>query len=280
MVLESNMQAYRFIDAPQRSSFKEAIIVLSTLALLSLALALSNVPFTLKLGAVGSLFSLAIIGRFVYAVHIALLASLLLLPSPFFHLFQVWPFTILGPLVIYGAVVIVTPQLRHSIGWMRFGNIDTKAAKLIIATVFVSSLSLVGWVVLIKPDIQHHLALVPELPVWAYPFAGIGFALVNSAMEEIIFRGILMEATDSALGPGCWSVFIQAVPFAALHYLGGFPNGVLGFIMVLIYGVMLGAVRRISKGILAPVITHFAADMTIFSIIVFILFRYKDGLIS
>jgi membrane protease YdiL (CAAX protease family) len=94
-------------------------------------------------------------------------------------------------------------------------------------------------------------------------------------MEEAIFRGIMMEALDSALGAGYCSIGIQAIPFAALHYIAGFPNGVLGFIMVLIYGVMLGAIRRLSKGILAPLVAHIAADSTIFSILVFILFQYK-----
>jgi hypothetical protein len=33
------------------------------------------------------------------------------------------------------------------------------------------------------------------------------------------------------------------------------------------YGVMLGAVRRASKGMLAPLMLHVAADVTIFSIL-------------
>lgn len=274
------MQVNRFIDAPRRSSFMETIIVLSTVVLTSLTFVLSTLDGKLKLTVIASLLCLAIINRCVYAIHIIVLASLLIVLGPISPLFQIWPFTILGPLVIYGAMTIVISQLRHSIGWIRLGNINTKVTKLIIATVFVSSLSLIGWVVLIKPDIKHHLALVPELPLWAYPFAGIGFALLNSVMEEAIFRGVFMEAIDSALGAGYWSVCIQAVPFAALHYIAGFPNGMFGFFMVLIYGVMLGAIRRISKGIFAPVITHLAADITIFSILAFIFLRYQDGVIS
>jgi membrane protease YdiL (CAAX protease family) len=57
--------------------------------------------------------------------------------------------------------------------------------------------------------------------------------------------------------------------FAALHFRNGFPNGISGFFLVFIYGIMLGIIRRISKGMLAPVITHIAADFTIFLIIVF-----------
>ena len=52
-----------------------------------------------------------------------------------------------------------------------------------------------------------------------------------------------MEALDSTLGAGYWSVCIQSIPFAAFHYLAGFPNGILGFSMVIIYAIMLGAIR-------------------------------------
>jgi uncharacterized protein len=244
-----------------------AALVLSTLALLSLALVLPHVGFTVKLSVIGCLVGPAMLAGAVYAVHAVLFAALLLIPGPVIPLFQVWPFTILGPLVIYGAAVLAIPRLRHSIGWIRRGTIDTKVTILIIAAVSVSSLSLVGWIVWMKPDIQPYLALMPELPFWVYPFAGLGFAVVNAAMEEIVFRGILMEAVDSAIGAGYGSVCIQAVPFAALHYIAGFPNGIPGFVMVLFYGVTLGAIRHISKGMLAPLVTHLAADITIFSIV-------------
>jgi uncharacterized protein len=271
--MATGMPVYRSIDVPRRSSFMGSNLILSGIVLLSLASVLPALDGKLKLAAITGLLFLAIIYRCVYAIHSLVLVLLLLVLGPVFPLFRIWPFTLLGPVVIYGALAVSIPQLRHSIGWIRLGKINSKAKKLIIATVIVSSLALIGWVILRKPDIAHHLALFPELPFWAYPFAGIGFALLNSVMEEAVFRGIFMEAIDSALGAGYWSVFVQAVPFAALHYIAGFPNGVLGVLMVLIYGVMLGAIRRISKGIFAPVIAHSAADLTIFSILAFVFLR-------
>jgi membrane protease YdiL (CAAX protease family) len=38
--------------------------------------------------------------------------------------------------------------------------------------------------------------------------------------------------------------------------------------MAMIYGVMLGAIRRRSRGILAPFVTHVVADLVIFVILV------------
>jgi uncharacterized protein len=261
------MQISRTINAPRRSSFMGAVIILFTIALLSLAFLFPHLGIAFKLAGVGSLLGLAILSGDAYAAHAVLLGGLLL-SGPVIPLFRNWPFAILGPLVIYGAVAVAVRPLRHTIGWIGRGIFDSKVTTLIIVTVLVSSLSLVAWVVWMKPDIQQHLAHMPDLPLWGYPFAGLGFALLNAAMEEFVFRGIFMEAIDRAVGPGYGSVWIQAVPFATLHYWGGFPNGICGCVMVFIYGVMLGAIRRISRGMLAPMAAHLAADMTIFSILV------------
>jgi hypothetical protein len=164
------MQNSRAIEAPCRSTFMDTAIIVATMALLSLAtLALPQVGFVVKLMVTGLLLGPAILSGAVYAVHAVLLAALLLIPGTAIPLFRVWPFTILGPLAIYGALAVAVPRLRHSMGWIRRGMIDPQVTVLIIATVPVSSLSLVGWVVWLKPDIQPYLASMPKLPFWAYP---------------------------------------------------------------------------------------------------------------
>lgn len=99
----------------------------------------------------------------------------------------------------------------------------------------------------------------------------VGFACLNAAMEEILFRGIMLEALDSALGETIWTVGIQSAAFAAFHYLAGFPNGLLGVLMVFVYGLMLGMIRRRARGMLAPWVAHVVADITIFATLVVIL---------
>jgi len=157
--------------------------------------------------------------------------------------------------------------LRRSVGWLRAGRFGPDVRILVIVTVLVSAAALVAWTMLSKPDLRHHLALVPALPLWAYPIAAIGFGALNAAMEETIFRGVMMEALDSALGAGYASIGVQALSFAAFHYLAGFPSGAIGFAMTFAYGAMLGLVRRRSGGLLAPWIAHVAADLAIFSIL-------------
>ena len=253
------------VTTPPRSSRVATAIVLSVIGVLSLAMIVPGTAGKWVLAALVVLLLLAIIRKAIYATHIALLALIWALVVGFVPHIQLWPLNPLAPLIVYGMAVVLTPQLRRSVGWLRTGHFRPDVRLLVVATVIVSSAALVIWTVFTKPDLQRHLALIPEMPLWVYPLAAIGFATINAAMEEIIFRGVMMEALDSALGETYWSVGTQAVSFAALHYLAGFPNGVLGFLMVFVYGVMLGLVRRRSKGLFAPWVAHVAADITIFA---------------
>lgn len=204
--------------------------------------------------------------RLLAAVHLLLFAMLAVLFAQFGAVL-VWPLPLLVPLMVYAAGVGAVPALRRSTGWIRAGKMTLPVVLFVLATSLCSGIALVGWVRLTHADITHHLAQMPQWPVWVYPFAGIGFAIVNATMEEAVFRGILMQALDRTLGEGPASVGVQAVPFAAFHFLSGFPNGVIGVILVLVYGIMLGGLRRLSGGLLAPLAAHVVADLVIFSIL-------------
>jgi hypothetical protein len=56
----------------------------------------------------------------------------------------------------------------------------------------------------------------------------------------------------------------------AVHYATGFPNGIIGYLMVLVYGTMLGYLRMRTKGILAPYVAHVIADATIAMLLVYL----------
>jgi membrane protease YdiL (CAAX protease family) len=67
------------------------------------------------------------------------------------------------------------------------------------------------------------------------------------------------------------------VPHGRFRPDGTFQTAWPVLAMTFAYGVMLGAIRRISKGMLAPLVTHLAADMTIFSTVLFLYFRIQSG---
>lgn len=92
--------------------------------------------------------------------------------------------------------------------------------------------------------------------------AGHGFSLVNAAVEEAIFRGVLQTALERVNGP-LVAIVLQAVAFGVLHVLG-VPTGIVGAIMAGAWGLLLGVMRWRTKGLLAPYVAHVAADATIF----------------
>ncbi len=258
------------ITTPPRQSFIGSAAIVLVVAVMSATFVMPEVSGGFALVALGLLLAVALLKRYLFTIHIALLALLFLLSARLGGFFGLWPLHILTPLILYALIGTTIPALRETIGWFKRGRMDGTVTLLVGVTLIVSVATLVGWTAMMKPDLKHHLAQMPKLSFWVYPFAGAGFALLNALMEEAVFRGIVMEALDSALGAGQWAIGIQAFSFAALHYLAGFPNGVTGFIMTFLYGVMLGAIRRVSKGLLAPFLAHVAADLTIFSILLYI----------
>jgi membrane protease YdiL (CAAX protease family) len=159
------------------------------------------------------------------------------------------------------------------VGWLRTGTINGKGWLFIFGTIFISCAALVTWVQVLSPDLSRYKGTIPHLSLGLLLLYGIGFCTFNAALEEIIWRGVMMEALDSAFGPGAWPVIIQAISFAAAHYRNGFPNGMIGSEMVFVYGILLGMIRRESKGILGGWVAHVAADFTIYCLILYFIQR-------
>jgi uncharacterized protein len=214
------------------------------------------------------LLGAALAVRALQALHLSLFCALLvitpqLLPMAFRH----WPYKLLVPLASYTAVVLVLPNLRHSIRWLRRGSPKPGDRIILLVTVVIANAALVAWYVGVAPDISLHAALIPTIPLWLLPLAGAGFAVLNAAMEEAAFRGVVLQALDSVNGPGKSALAIQAALFASVHFAEGFPNGPWGFAMTFAYGIMLGVLRYRTQGLFAPWIAHVFADLTIFALV-------------
>ena len=94
------------------------------------------------------------------------------------------------------------------------------------------------------PDIAALLrGLLPQsvLIAWA--------AVMAPVVEEMYFRGRLLDAFDGKLGP-VWAGVISSLAFAAIHGIPAFFPAYLVFAFVLI------ALRRRTGGLTAPIIAH------------------------
>jgi len=156
--------------------------------------------------------------------------------------------------------------------WFARGRIDRGTVALVVASMLVSSLALVSWFVIARPDYTHLVGtLFPRLPVPLLFCGVVVFAMLNAAIEEIVYRGLVQGALESAIGPSPLPVILQAVVFGIIH-VGGFPRGLVGMGLAALYGLMMGMIRRRAGGLLAPWIAHVATDIAIGAILLKALF--------
>ncbi|HUI67092.1 MAG TPA: type II CAAX endopeptidase family protein [Nitrospirota bacterium] len=256
----------RAIQSPPRSSIPGTIVIIATVILLSI------IPFSHRVTPPAVAFAtlLVLAAALVkenQAFHLSLFTAALAIMPLLHSSLREWPFNLVVPLLIYVVVVLAVPRYRRSILWLRFGRFGKDIRLLVIATAAASGIALYSWSRVLNPDLSIHLKYIQNMPIWLFPLAGLGFPAVNAAMEEFVFRGVTMQALDSAFGPGILSIVLQAWPFGAMHYREGFPNGAWGLAMTFVYGILLGALRRRAQGMFAPWIAHVCADMTIFAIL-------------
>jgi membrane protease YdiL (CAAX protease family) len=89
------------------------------------------------------------------------------------------------------------------------------------------------------------------------------FVFANGFMEELIFRGILLERLNSFFKP-FWSIILTSVCFAAPHLTVNYQSNVLVFSgIVFILGMICGYAMYYTRSIIAPALIHAGADLMI-----------------
>jgi membrane protease YdiL (CAAX protease family) len=178
----------------------------------------------------------------------------------------------LVPVMVYLVLALSIKRIRKSVTWLRSGHIDGGSLLIIAAVVVLSALGLVGWVLLAKHDVGIFLDMMPDLPFMLMVMGSLGFALSNAFVEELIFRGVLWQVLTGFFQRDLVALLLQALLFGLWHWKG-FPGGPSGMVLVFVWGVILGWVRRRSGGMLGPFICHVCADLAIFWILYAILLR-------
>lgn len=121
------------------------------------------------------------------------------------------------------------------------------------------------WTVFLRPDLGEFRAMIPSQGALVLAASALGFALVNAAIEEAVWRGAIQHWLTLQFGARA-AVVLQAVSFGAIHW-AGFPSGWIGIALASIYGLILGALRLSSGGLLAPFAAHVLADLVIFALV-------------
>jgi uncharacterized protein len=223
-------------------------------------------PWPLLVGAIGLATGVTSRGRHLNPAAASLFASgavgfAMGIPSG-----AVWP---IPPAVALAVYVGVT--WRHAAlgfrAWFRVGDRDRTGLVVAVCSIPLTTLALVAFIVSGRTDLAEATNGLHGLPVAVLVLAGVGFALVNPAVEELLFRGLLQPALVSVGLGAAVAVTLQALAFGALH-LNGVPGGALGMAMAMLWGAMLGYVRHRTNGLLLVWVVHVAANATIYTTLV------------
>jgi membrane protease YdiL (CAAX protease family) len=108
-----------------------------------------------------------------------------------------------------------------------------------------------------------YAGIVGSLQLGAATHAGAGMllwgaavVLLQSAGEEIFFRGWLQPVFAKAWGPAV-AVIVGALAFSVLHRLGG-AEAPVSMVNLFLGGVLFGILAAYGRGVLGAVAAHFA----------------------
>ncbi|HZD08762.1 MAG TPA: CPBP family intramembrane glutamic endopeptidase [Candidatus Limnocylindrales bacterium] len=167
----------------------------------------------------------------------------------------------------YAGVVRGVPWLRGTATWAQWGSFGTRVCLLSVGAWLVAAVALLSWYLLLHPNIADIVkAYVPASPLGLLMAGGLIFAVLNAAVEEAAYRGVVLHALDRSLGPGFAALLLQAAAFGAIH-IRGFPRGWLGVGLASIFGLFMGVIRRRAGGMFAPWIAHVFTDVVIAGIV-------------
>lgn len=171
---------------------------------------------------------------------------------------------------VYLIIVLAVPSLRRHVQWLQYGQLTR--GTILSGTVIVagSALALIGWALFVAEDLAIFLDYVPDVSLGVLVIYGLAFTVTNPLVEEFLARAVLFDGFAALTQRMAIVIAAQAVVFAIWHFKG-FPGGMVGSSMVLVWSIFLGMLRHLSGGMLAPLLVHFFADLTIAIIILLVL---------
>jgi uncharacterized protein len=151
--------------------------------------------------------------------------------------------------------------LRPVAPWLRWGRLTRGGVVLLLAVVVTSVAGLFLWTLADDPDLSAFLGQVRDASPAVASAGIVGFAVVNAAWEELLFRGVLLTELLTTWGVRA-ALVVESVAFGVAH-ANGIPGGPVGIAMALVWGGLLGVIRLRTGGIGYPFLAHVAADATI-----------------
>jgi membrane protease YdiL (CAAX protease family) len=160
----------------------------------------------------------------------------------------------------------IVPRLRGSMGWFRLGKVSGVSIAATVGIMALTSAALAVFNAIAKPDPGDYRTVLPFERFGGVIAAGVIFTIVNATLEELVFRGVLFDAIRSQWN--IWVTLIAASVLFGLGHLHGYPPGLWGACLAVVFGFAVGVLRVWTGGLALPIVAHMGADATIYWILV------------
>ena len=176
-----------------------------------------------------------------------------------------WPIAMILALILFVGIARLRSDVPLEKDWTAIGKIPLGSILLVGG---VTPFALTSWLLWTTPDLsdltQSPLLKVPKL--WLV-IGSLLFSVINPALEELIWRGVLQTQLRAQWGLTV-TLLLQALSFG-LQHLHGFPRGVIGVVLATLWAIPLGLLRHHTSGLAAPYLAHVVADATIALLVMF-----------
>jgi membrane protease YdiL (CAAX protease family) len=177
-----------------------------------------------------------------------------------------WPWHLLIPLLTYAMIVAATQPLRRTMPRLSIGRIGGLPLAYAVLLTAIAVCVLITFHFIGRPNVYALRDTLPLPAVSSVFWAGVSISLVNAMLEETVFRGILWELVAQE-----WNNLIALATTSFLFgvgHLNGYPPGLLGASLAIVFGVLLGLLRWWAAGLGLCIACHVCADETIICLLV------------
>jgi membrane protease YdiL (CAAX protease family) len=131
------------------------------------------------------------------AVYLTALTVALIAMSPLR-----WPWYLVLPLLAYLMTVVAWPRLRRTAPRLALGRMVGWPLAVALVLAITTVVALLGFQALARPEVAGLAAGLPVAAFGSLLVAGVCFSTTNAVLEELIFRGVLWEATAAEWNRG------------------------------------------------------------------------------
>ena len=159
-----------------------------------------------------------------------------------------------------------SPRLRRTAPGLTLGRMVGWPLAVALVLAITTVVALLGFQALARPEVAGLAAGLPVAAFGSLLVAGVCFSTTNAVLEELIFRGVLWEATAAEWNRGV-ALGATTILFG-LGHVHGYPPGPLGAVLAGVFGMALGLLRLWTGGLGLTILVHICADATIFTLLV------------